>query len=156
MECYPLATVYLHLIEAIAHINLLQSDAAILSIEKAWDMAVKDGFIMPFVEHYSVLQGLIERHFKKNHPQEYKRITTAVKSYNRSWYELHNERNDATITGELTHTEFTVAMLYSRNWRVKEIAAHMELSERTIMNYITVIYEKLHINGKKELEKFML
>lgn len=72
------------------------------------------------------------------------------------WYKVYNDRNEGILAQNLTHTEFTIAMLYSRNWRAKEIAAHMELSERTIMNYIAVIYGKLHINSKKELEKFML
>lgn len=156
VDCYPLAFVYLHLIEAIAHINLLHAEDALNAMENAWNMAEADGFIMPFVEHYSLLQGLIERQFKKTHPQEYKRITAAAKQYNNAWYRLYNAHNEASVTGELTHTEFTVAMLYSRNWRVKEIAAHMELSERTVMNYIAVIYEKLQINGKKDLEKYML
>ena len=57
---------------------------------------------------------------------------------------------------ELTPTEFTIAMLYSRNWRAKEIAAHMHISERTVTNYIQVIYEKLNINGRKELEKYVM
>ena len=47
-------------------------------------------------------------------------------------------------------------MLYNRGWRMKEIATHLELSERTVKNYMQVVYEKLGINNKRELEKFML
>lgn len=39
--------------------------------------------------------------------------------------------------------EFTIAMLYNRNWRIKEIAFHLEMSERTVKNYLSTIYEKL-------------
>ena len=39
--------------------------------------------------------------------------------------------------------------------RKKEIASHLHLSERTVTNYISYIYDKLHINSKKELEKYM-
>ncbi len=156
VDAYPLPTIYLHLIAAMDLINLMQTEKAIEHIEKAWALASPDGFFMPFVEHYNLLQGLIEKHIKKNHPKDYSKIIGATKQYNTSWYEVYNRYEDQSVATNLTHTEFTIAMLYSRSWRVKEIAAHLELSERTIMNYITVIYDKLHINGKKELEQFML
>lgn len=153
---YPIPMIYLYIISAMDYMNLMQPEKAKEYIEKAWELAAPDGLIIPFVEHYNLLQGLIEKHFKKNHPQDYNKIIAAAKQYNLSWHEVYNESNSQAVASNLTHIEFTVAMLYSRNWRVKEIAAHMELSERTITNYITVIYDKLGINGKKELEKYML
>lgn len=153
---YPIAMIHLYILSAIDYMNLMMIDNAKEAIEKAWEIAKPDGFYMPFVEHYSLLQGLIETHFKKNHPDYYSKIITAVKDYNTAWYNIYNRRNKGSVSLELTPTEFTVAMLYTRNWRIKEIAAHMELSERTIMNYLQVIYEKLHINGKKELHKYIL
>ena len=153
---YPVSMIYLYIIGAMDYINLLDTKKAIDFIEKAWSLSSPDGMFMPFVEHYNLLQGLIEKQLKKNHPEDYKRIIAAAKQYNLSWYEVYNESGERLVAANLSHTEFTIAMLYSRNWRAKEIAAHMELSERTIMNYITLIYDKLGINGKKELEKYML
>ncbi len=155
-ECYPVAFIYLYLIGAIVSINLMQVDTARNYIEKAWQYAQPDDLYIPFVEHYNLLQGLIELHFKQNHPEHFAKIISATKKYNPSWYRVYNARSEYTVAKNLTHTEFTIAMLYSRNWKAKEIAAHMNLSERTIMNYIQVIYEKLHINGKKGLENFLL
>lgn len=153
---YPIVSVYLYIIAAMNLINLMDKEQAKHCIERAWELASPDGFIMPFVEHYNLLQGLIEKHFKKQHPEDYAKIISFAKQYNTSWFEVYNQKNETPVASNLTHTEFTIAMLYSRNWKVKEIAEHMELSERTIMNYITFIYDKLQINGKKELEKFML
>ena len=79
----------------------------------------------------------------------------ASKQYNSSWFEIYNQNVDTPVADNLTNIEFTIAMLYSRNWRVKEIASHLHLSERTVTNYISYIYDKLHINSKKELEKYM-
>lgn len=155
-KCYPVAFIYLLLFAAIDLINLMQIEKAKKYIENAWALAEKDNLYIPFVEHYSLLQGLIEVHFKQNHPEAFNKIINATKKYNTSWYEIYNDRSEYTVAKNLTHTEFTIAMLYSRNWKAKEIAAHMNLSERTIMNYIQVIYEKLHINGKKDLENFLL
>lgn len=153
---YPVSLIYLYIMKSILLINLMRTNDALAAIEAAWSYAEPDGMYMPFVEHYNLLQGLVEKHFKKNHTEAYNTIINTAKQYNHSWYEVYNKQNEASIAQNLTHTEFTVAMLYSRNWRAKEIAAHMELSERTITNYIAVIYDKLHINSRKELEKFML
>ena len=154
-EC-PLGQIYLYIIMAIALINLMRVDEAMDAMEHAWALAKPDGLIVPFVEHYTLFQGMIEAFFKKNHPDDFQKILLVAKNYNINWYTFYNLKSKRTVADNLTPTEFTIAMLYSRNWRAKEIAAHMELSERTIMNYIQIIYEKLHINGKKELLKYML
>ena len=153
---YAIPMIYLNIMCAVSLMNLMQVDKAKQHIEKAWAFAEKDGFIMPFVEHYSILGGALDAVLKKSFPSDYGKIISAVKEYNVGWCEIYNQKSDSKMAANLTPIEFTVAMLYSRGWRAKEIAAHMELSERTIMNYIQVIYEKLHINGRKALKNFML
>jgi len=154
---FPLPQIYLYIISAMAYINLLKLENAKQCIEAAWKLAEPDDFIMPFVEHYNLLQGLIESFFKRDHPEAFAKIIALTKEYNIGWYKVYNDKHETrSVAVNLTPVEFTVAMLYSRNWRAKEIAAHVRLSERTINNYIQIIYEKLHINGRKDLEKFML
>jgi len=153
---YPISFAYLYIVAAVAHINLHQTKDAEQCIEKAWQYIGPDELYMPFVEHYLLMQGVIERYFKKQHPQAYNKILNFVKQYNLSWYVMHNDDSEFKITQHLTPIEFTVAMLYSRNWRAKQIANHLELSERTVMNYIQIIYQKLHTSSKKELEKYVL
>ncbi len=155
-ESYVIPEIYLHLVSAMAHINLLEKEKAKKSMEKAWKLACDEELIMPFVEHYNLLGGLIENVLKKDYFQYYEKIMHFSKQYNSSWYEVYNERSDRLVATTLTNAEFTIAMLYSRSWRIKEIAEHMHLSERTVTNYISYIYDKLQINSKKALEKFML
>lgn len=153
---YPVCLMYCYIICAIDYVNLLQLDKATEYIQKAWDIAHTHKIFMPFVEHYSLFQGLLENNFKKSHPKDYETIIGLARSYNAGWYEVYNHRNNGKITFELTPTEFTIAMLYTRNWRAKEIAAHMHISDRTVTNYIQVIYEKLNINCRKDLEEYVL
>lgn len=148
--------IYLGIVGAMALMNLMRVSEAREALHYAWKAAEKDGFITPFVEHYSLLQGMVEKEFKKDYPKEYEKILQVAKEFNESWYRVYNENSRFKVAENLTPTEFTVAMLYSRNWRAKEIAEHMELSERTIMNYITIVYDKLQINSKKELCGYML
>ena len=156
LNTYPVAAAYNYIIAAVDYMNLMNIKAAKEKIEQAWELVEKDGLIVPFVEHYSLLQGLVEVFFKKQYPEEYKRIVSRAKQFNNTWFALHNEKTGRTVADNLTTTEFIIAMLYNRGWRMKEIATHLELSERTVKNYMQVVYEKLGINNKRELEKFML
>lgn len=155
-QYYPVCEMYCHIICAIDHINLLQREQAADSIRRAWAIAARHKIYMPFVEHYSLLQGLIESHIKDQNPAEYEKVIRLARAYNIGWYEIYNQENQGKVSFELTPVEFTIAMLYSRNWRAKEIAAHMHIFDRTVTNYIQIIYEKLNINSRKELEEFVL
>ena len=156
LNTYPLAAAYIHIIAAVDYMNLMNIKAAKERVEKAWELVEKDGLIVPFVEHYSLLQGLVEVFFKKQYPEEYNKIVSRAKQFNNTWFAIHNEKTGRTVADNLTTTEFIIAMLYNRGWRMKEIANHLELSERTVKNYMQIVYEKLGINNKRELEKFML
>ncbi len=155
-KTYPLSFSYLNIISAIALINLKESKYANKRMEEAFKSARPDNLIMTFVEHYSLFGGMTEVYFKKNHPKDYEAIISATKHFNNSWYKIHNNDTEDLVADNLTTTEFTIAMLYNRNWRIKEIAEHMDLSERTIKNYLQIIYEKLCINGKKGLSQYMM
>ncbi len=152
---YVVGKIYLHIVSAMSYINLFDTESAKAHIEKAYDLASPVGIIMPFVEHYNLLGGLLENTLKLEHTEYYNKILETSKQYNSSWIEIYNQNVDTPVADNLTNIEFTIAMLYSRNWRVKEIASHLHLSERTVTNYISYIYDKLHINSKKELEKYM-
>ncbi len=153
---YTVAFIYLHIIAAVSLMNLSRPEDAKAHISKAWEIAESDRFYEPFAEHHALLQGLLEGYIKRKHPEEFKEIIEIAKTYGKGWRSVHNELMEKNVADNLTTTEFVVAMLYYRNWRIKEIAAHMDLSERTIKNYLQIIYQKLGINGKKDLESFMI
>ncbi len=153
---YTVAYIYLHIIAAVSLINLSRVEDAKEHIKKAWEIARRDRFYEPFAEHHPILQGLLESYIKRIYPEEFKEVINIAKSFGKGWRTIHNEFMKKNVADNLTTTEFVVAMLYSRNWRIKEIAAHMDLSERTIKNYLQIIFQKLGINGKKDLERFMI
>lgn len=155
-DVYPIPMAYLHIMSAVDLINLSKPEEANERMEKAWELVGEDKLVMLFVEHYGLLQGMIEVFFRKKYPEAFNKIISITKNFNVGWYQYHNKKTGNTVAGNLTTTEFTIAMLFNRGWRVKEIANHIELSERTVKNYLQIIYEKLGINSKKELERFML
>ena len=42
---------------------------------KGWNLAEKDNFIEPFIEHHGLLRGLLEACIRKSNPDMYRRIT---------------------------------------------------------------------------------
>lgn len=155
-QLYPIATVYVHLVAAMDLMSLMRVEEAKRHIAQAWVLAQPDGFIEPIGEHHGLLQGMVEIFFRKDYPEEFEKIIAITYSFSAGWRKIHSLLAKHEVADNLTTTEFTIAMLYNRGWTAKEIAAHMELSPRTITNTIQVIYQKLGISGKQELGQFML
>ncbi len=153
---YPIATIYVKMVGCMALMKLKRVDEAKERMQRAWEIASKDGFIEPYVEHHGLLQGMVEVFFKKDYPQQYNRIVNAVQIFHNGWRDIHNTYAEGEVTDKLTTTEFIIAMLYGHGWSAKEVAAHMDLSARTVTNYISVIYSKLYINDRKALIKYIL
>jgi len=155
-EPYPIAEIYTRLVAVMALMNLKQPERAQAHMEAAWALARPDDLIEPFGEHHGLLQGMIEVFFKKDHPKDFDRIIAITYAFSAGWRKVHNPETRHDVADNLTTTEFTVAMLYSRGWSAKEIGAHMGLSDRRIRDHLSVIYEKLGINRREELNQFML
>lgn len=153
---YPIAEIYVHLVAVMALMSLMRTEEAKVHFRVAWMLAKADDFIEPFGEHHGLLHGMVEVYFKNDHPADYKRIIDITYKFSAGWRKIHNADTNDGVTDDLTTMEFTIAMLYNRGWTVKEIAAHMELSDRTVKKHLSVIYEKLGISNRKELGQFML
>jgi len=154
-EVYPIACIYLHTIAAMNLMNMKRVEEAKKRFMTAWELAQPDDLIECFAEHHGLLQGILEVVLKKKYAQDFERIITVTRSFNTGWRNMYSMVAKKSIADNLTTMEFTIAMLYNRGWTVKEIAAHMEVSDRTVNNYIQIIYAKLGITGKKELAQFM-
>lgn len=119
----------------------------------AWALARPDGLIFILGEHHSALQGLIESCLKKSYPEDYRAVIAVADAFNAGRKKLHAvplSADDAPET--LSTTERIIAALAVRGWTNMEIAAHLGLSVHTIKKYISVIYQKLDISGRKELK----
>ncbi len=153
---FPIASVYVHIVAAMALINLKRVEEAKRHIDSAWKLAKPDGIIEPFGEHHGLLQGLIEIYFKENDPNELEGIIKITYAFSAGWRKIHNPDTKHEVADNLTTTEFTVAMLYNRGWLKKEIADHMDISYNTVNSHLRSVFNKLGINNKDELGQYML
>ncbi len=151
---YPIAAIYVLIVAAASFMGLKKPDIARQHFMIAWEKARKDGFIKLFGIHHNLLQGLTEQCLKHSYPDEYKQIMRIVKEFNDGWYRLHKP-DEFDYSHTLAPVEISIALLYNRDWSAKEIAAHLNLSERTVKNHIRTIFQKLCISKKTELQNFL-
>lgn len=153
---YPVASLYLKLMRCVGYMGLKQSKEAKVCFTDINCVALSEKFYQPFVEHHSLLQGIIESELKRNYPVAYSDIVALVQNFSTSWSIVHNEITRNSVTIILTATEFVVAMLFNRGWSVKEISAHMDVSPRMVKHHLSVTYEKLGVSNREELGAFLL
>lgn len=155
-QFYPIATIYMENVATMALMNLMRVDEAKERFALAWSYAQPDDLIEAFGEHHGLLQGMVEVSLKETEPEAFQRIIDIVYRFSSGWRKVHKLVVNKEVADNLSTTEFTVAMLYSRKWTIKEIAHHMDVSERTVKNYLSSVYNKLGINNRKDLNQYML
>jgi len=151
---YPIASVYILLVAAASCMAVKKTELAKRYFMIAWDTARQDGLIKLFGIHHGILHGLTEQCLKREYPGDYKKIVRIIKEFNDGWYRLH-QSNENSFAHTLEPTEITIALLYNRNWGAKEIAAHLNISESRVRNYIRDIYDKLNVSNKSELQDYL-
>ncbi len=155
-KLYPIPAVHMLLISSISLMSMKRTDEAKERFLRAYEIAKADEYIEPFAENHMLLGGLPEICLKRTHPEDFFKLVEITRNYGPSWSRVHNRETNSTVTGGLSTTEFTVAMLYNQGWSAKEISVHMELSQRMVKYYISIVYDKLGISSREELSQFMI
>lgn len=151
---YPIPLIYTHIIAAASYIHLKDNEAATFHFQKAWDLAYPDGFLSLFAVHYKLLQGLLEIHIKEEYPDEYKKIISMIKQFYKGWNNLH-VLGEEDINISLSPMEITIALLYNEGLQKKEIAQHLNTSLAYVKKQIQIIYERLGVQSKAELNEYL-
>ncbi len=144
---YLLCQIHLHIQLAAASQMLGRTQEAREELHRAFDLALPDGILMPFAENSRLLAPLLPsfRHIPQMEQicRLYKRLCA-------------NFVADIPGLDILTEREKTVATMYVSGKTRKEIAEALFLSEGTVKNHITVIYDKLQLTGTPKQKQHAL
>ncbi len=152
---YPVPTIYLHLVAAMGYMSLKQNEPANMHLLEAWNIAQPDDFIEPLGEHQGLLGGMLESVIGENWPNDFQRMNAITHTFSAGWRKIHSPEIDDSTANELTAIEFSVAMLVSRNWSNKEIAAHLNMPTDAVKQHIVSLMTKLNISQRKEIGKII-
>lgn len=156
VNIYPVACIYLMILRAACQMHLKQPKEARQTLETVWTSAMTDGFIQPFAKHHNLLLGLLENTLKRENSDAFKSVMALTTAYNTNMPRIHNVRTGRDVASNLTNTELSIASLFHRGWAIKEIAGHMDISERMVKHHLSIVYEKLNISSREELGRYML
>ena len=155
-EQYPIPAIYLHLIAVMDYMRLKKTEPAQAHLLAAWEIARPDDLLEGFGEHHGLLGGMLESVIKPRWPEDFRRIIDITYRFSEGWRHIHNPDTGHAVAGNLTTTEFAVAMLVAQDWTAEEIAAHMGISVSTVRRHQAQIKKKLQVKGRQELAKYML
>ena len=153
---YPIIGVYLHIVSTISLVRQKRLQEAGRHFTAAWELALPDGLISPFGEHYVLLSGFNKKLIKPESDEKYREISDYADRFFSTWIDIHNSQTDRHIATGLTKMESTVATLFSRGWSVEDIARHLNVSKNTVKSHLSATYQKLGVNRREELQDYLL
>jgi len=150
---FPIPEMYLHLCGAMCEMSLKNPDKAKIHMEHVLSLCLPDQLFSGISEHYPLLTGLPDVTIKTTYPEIYERILKNAKRFAPVWLYLHNQSAEKPTDHRLSMSEFTMALLASRNWSNMEIANFFNYSVHTVKRYISIIYQKLGITSRNQLRE---
>ena len=140
----------------IAYANLMLGNKAKASkfINEAIDLALTDGFIMPFVENYTFAEQCFEPDAKYSERIEF--MINAGSVYRRNEKRLKSVQNSyrEDVDYGLTNRELQIARLAADRLSNKEIADQLYIAVGTVKSNLKTIFSKLQIKSRSELKDY--
>ena len=114
---------------------------------QALQTAALDGFLVPFVENYRYLDGLLEASGGEQETAFVRRIRQLGEEYLLRQRRLDERAARPAVFAVLTEREYEIVRLMAGRISNREIAEKLFLSEGSVKQYVNQIYSKLHVEG---------
>ncbi|MDY5016265.1 MAG: LuxR C-terminal-related transcriptional regulator, partial [Eubacteriales bacterium] len=146
---YALVALHIRIQTAAAYERLGKTAEAHEWLSRALSDAAPDGFVMPFVENFDLLQPILAREIGSDLIARILELGKAAKA--------RKEANTRPGSFDaLTPREFEIVELMERRLSNREIAERLFLSEGSVKQYVNQIYSKLHIEGDTRTKRKQL
>lgn len=151
-----LSQIYIYIYVAAANKKLFRREEALSALQQGLDIGLPDNIIMPFVENTDLLEPLLEELSSKG---IYRAQTAKIIKLSKNYQQAISAMNQ-TICGEaakpkLTDREREIALLVVDGLTNREIAAGLSISENTVKTQLKRIFEKLGVNSRALLTKYL-
>ncbi len=146
-----LPEILLRLSCAVAYYNAGMRERALLHIDKAVALALKDKLYGTLTEYVRHFDGLLEERIALVDPAAVDVIRALYATYSVGWSTLSGKIRNRYIATNLTEREREVAKLTAFGFKTQEIASMLYLSESTIKQTVTRVLNKTGLTEKGEL-----
>lgn len=146
-----LFNIFLYFLMAIGYLKIGKTDKARNCLEQAADLALPDGFLLPFVAYSWLLEELPDRLIEAKHPSLNDHFHDLKRSFQAGWIILYRDMCSGGLPSELTEREFEVAKLTAEGMHNGEIAERLCISESTVRAHLRSIFQKLDIDRRAKL-----
>jgi LuxR family maltose regulon positive regulatory protein len=120
-------------------------------LDGAAQKAVPDGLLYLIAVYNWMLQGLPEKLFQKQYPEQLGRFLEIKERFLAGFLMLHNSLAANDMPGTLTAREREVALLAAQGLRNSEIASKLMVSENTVRSHLRSVFQKLDIDRRAKL-----
>lgn len=155
-SCLTAASAYLRMARAIACRETGREDEMRKWLADVVRELAPHGFLLPFMiflhcRHKSPAEEVLS----EVAPAEVRRYKELSRSYFTNLIRARNRITGETATDELSPREFYLAMLLKRGLSYKELADRFGLSVGRIKNILSVLYQKLQIHARAEIDRLV-
>ena len=151
-----LSQIYIHIYVAAANEKLFRRQEALWALKQGLDMALPDNIIMPFVENADLIEPLLEELRGKGiYREEIVKILTLSKNYQQAIVAMNKSICSEAAKPKLTEREREISLLVVEGLTNREIAAGLSISENTVKTQLKRIFEKLGVNSRALLTKYL-
>lgn len=151
-DVYSLSDIYAYIYAALGHLKQDNLPLARKRLTTIMHMALPDGFIGPFVETLTTMQGLTERCLMEAFPQHYDQVIGQWKKVFPQWVKAHNELSAYIISEVLTLREHQIALYAVDGLTNRQISEKLYLSLSTVKKDLSSSYDKLGISSRRQLK----
>lgn len=145
-----------YILAAMAYTAVCDIQTAQSYFKEAVMMSYKDNIIMPFVENYDYIQSLLNNYNTTD--REVNAFISSIKSsaksavagLNKCKKYFNNQNNHG-----LTPREAEIAGLAAQRYSNRQIADQLFLAESTVKSAMKIIFHKLGISSRRELEEVL-
>lgn len=143
--------IFLRMSCAVAYHNSGMKERAILHMDRAIALALKDRFYGILAEYIRHFDGLLEERISLVNPDATSAVKALYSTYIVGWSALSGKVRNKYIATNLTPREHEVAKLTAFGFKASEIASMLYLSESTIKQTVTRVLNKTGLQEKSEL-----
>ncbi len=145
-----------NILVAMVHTAVCDMESAQTYFKEAVLMSYRDHIIMPFVENYTNIEGLLNNYNTTDREINafIKAIKSAAKSYATGLNKCRKIVNNQNNHG-LTPREAEIAGLAAQRYSNRQIAERLFLAESTVKSAMKIIFHKLGISSRQELEEVL-